>query len=94
MKSKSFLKISRYFIPKFLIREKIANTDEYDSKIIRVADSFVKIYFIKDFVCDVKAEKIEDFTLRAEDIELSIQILDKLPKLFQFQKIMTKMLLN
>jgi hypothetical protein len=36
----------------------------------------------KDFVCDVKAEEIEQFRLKAEENDLSINIIETLPELF------------
>jgi hypothetical protein len=58
-----------------LLREKIATIDNYDSKIIRVADSF-------GFICDISVEKYEEFKLKAEEIGISVRILGKLPSLF------------
>ena len=66
------------------MREKIATIDNYDLKIIRISDTFViyLIFTFKDFVCDIEADKLEEFKVKAEKHELSVEVLSSLPNLY------------
>jgi hypothetical protein len=68
----------RYFVMKFLMRNGLAEANEYDRKVFRIYQSF-------SFVFDIPCDRFEELKAKAEDSEMSMEFIKELPIIFHHQ---------